>query len=198
MTKVTVNTGNEDAIDVKLLSEGDMKAFDRLFYKYGNRLYSFAFGYLKVKEDSEGLVQDIFLKIWQQRTKLNNNQSFYSYLFTVARNHILNTIRQKAIDKKFQDYVLKNEFSADLNDEEDNFEALQSKLNKYIEQLPSMRKNVFILGKVEGLSYKEIASKLNISVKTVETHMSLSLKFLRENLKENTFSAMLFVSLFLG
>ncbi len=197
MTNVVVKNMDIDTVDVQSLIDGDMQAFDRLFHRYANRLFIFSLGYVKIKEDAEGVVQDVFMKIWQQRHKINNKKSFYSFLFTIAKNHILNLIRQRSVDEKYQKYLVGNNLQVDVDSEVDTgYIELANKVNKLIELMPTVRRKVFVHSKIDGLTYKEIASKLNISVKTVESHMSLSLKFIRESMKNNSFSVMLFTTLF--
>ncbi len=76
------------------LKNDDVAAFDKLFSEYGKRLYHFAYGYLKSKEEAEGVVQEVFLKIWRNRKQLKPDLSFNAYLFKIAYHHILELFEQ--------------------------------------------------------------------------------------------------------
>ena len=85
---------------VKQLRKGDLAAFDSLFNTYNKKLFYFAKGYLKSTEDAEGLVQEVFIKIWENRSTLKEHLSFNSYLYTITYNSILKFFRKKGREKK--------------------------------------------------------------------------------------------------
>jgi RNA polymerase sigma-70 factor (ECF subfamily) len=182
---------------IGLLKEGDAKAFDRLFGRYAKRLYGFAVGYLKSKEEAEEIVQEVFLKIWDNRVELSAQKSLESYLFTIARNGILNTIRKSKSEKVYLNYAKLNPGKDVLLDKELDFRELEKAYHIVIEQLPPRRKEIYLLSKAQSLSNAEIAAKLNISVKTVENQMTSALAEIRKNLRSLGFSGIIFFELFL-
>jgi RNA polymerase sigma-70 factor (ECF subfamily) len=189
---------NESLDDwIGLLKEGDAKAFDRLFGRYAKRLYGFAVGYLKSKEEAEEIVQEVFLKIWDNRVELSAQKSLESYLFTIARNGILNTIRKSKSEKVYLNYAKLNPGKDVLLDKELDFRELEKAYHIVIEQLPPRRKEIYLLSKAQSLSNAEIAAKLNISVKTVENQMTSALAEIRKNLRSLGFSGIIFFELFL-
>ncbi len=189
---------NESLEDwIGLLKEGDAKAFDLLFGRYAKRLYGFAAGYLKSKEEAEEIVQEVFLKIWENRIELSAQKSLESYLFTIARNGILNTIRKSKSEKVYLNYAKLNPSKDVLLDKELDFRELEKAYHIVIEQLPPRRKEIYLLSKAQSLSNAEIASKLNISVKTVENQMTSALAEIRKNLRSLGFSGIIFFELFL-
>ena len=179
------------------LKEGDLSAFNVLFDRYGKRLYHFSMGYLKSTADAEEIVQEVFLKIWNNRIELSTQKSFESYLFTIAKNGILNTIRKSKSEQAYLNYVKINPGKNILLDEELNFNELEKAYHEAIEQLSPRRKEIYLLSKEQSLSNGEIATKMNISVKTVENQMTSALSEIRRNLRSLGFSGIIFFELFL-
>src|SRR5665811_2551949 len=98
---MAINEHQSDFELVEKLQKGDLDAFDQFFKKYGDRLFGFAFSYLKSKEETEGLVQEVFLKIWENRKNLKKESSLKSYLFTIAYHNMCKLFRKKQIHEKF-------------------------------------------------------------------------------------------------
>lgn len=175
----------EDLLIEKVL-QGDHKAFEELYFMYSEQLYGFALRYLKTKEDAEGLVQEIFIKIWETRSRLKKGQSFGAYLFTIAKNTIFNQFRKKVNEKAYLEYLrnhLDNRYNKTENDVILN--DIRKQIEDCIETLPPQRKLVFQMSRFKGLSHKEIAKELDISEKTVETHIRLALKTIRARFKSD-------------
>lgn len=165
--------------------DGDQQAFADLYDMYADKLYYFSLRFLKSKEDAENLCQEVFLKIWETRDRLNIDYSFNAYLFTIARNTIFNIHRKKLNEQAFRDYLINHgNFFHSKTEQDVFFNDLNEKVNACIETLPSQRKKVFELSRKDGLSHKEISLQLNISEKTIETHIRLALKTIREMLDE--------------
>jgi len=180
------------------LKRGDFASFDQLFSVYKERLYAFALGYFKSAEDARELVQEVFVKVWENREELDEGKSFNAYLFTVSKNIILNHFRKRANDKKYIEYI-KQHIGIEYNRTEEDIEYsdLEAQTEKVIDQLPPGRKKIYRLSREERLTYEEIAKKLNISIKTVENQMTQALKFLRERLGNGKLIILLFIALFL-
>ncbi len=180
------------------LKEGDVKAFDKLFSNYGKRLYHFAYGYLKSKEEAEGLVQEVFLRIWKNRKELKPELSFKAYLFKIAYNYILEHFKRVNRQQAYKHQILGESvnFTDDL-DERLNYQFLLEKVDRIIHQLPERQKVIIIKRKKEGLPIKQIAEQLSIKPKTVENHLTEALKKLKSELAKENISAMLFFCLFL-
>ena len=179
------------------LKNDDVKAFDQLFAEYGKRLYHFAYGYLKSKEEAEGVVQEVFLRIWRNRKQLNPDLSFKAYLFKIAYHHILEIFeknnRQQAYRHELIDETI--QFTDETN-ERLNYQMLLEKVESLIEKLPPRQKEILLKRKKEGIPVKEIAKQLDISPKTVENHLTEALKNLKKGLGEEDISAMLFFMMF--
>ena len=186
--------------DEKLMQEikvNNMFAFDMLFKKYSKRLYKFAYSILKSREESENIVQDVFLNLWESRNKVEKDLSVKQYLFTIAYNSVISIIRKKVRESQFIEYLKSMQ---DLNQEPVNidleYHELTEKLEDIVNHLPDRQKSVYLLHKVEGLKYSEIAERLNISVNTIENHMSRAFKTIRKKLGHYSLIAILFCHLF--
>ena len=192
-----MDSRNKDKLLVVNLKKGNVRAFDKLFEKYSRKLYYFAIGYLKSEEDAEEIVQDIFVKIWENRNELNELLSFNSYLFTIAKNTMLNRIRKKVNEQNYKEY-LKNcstiEHNSTMN--EVIFADLERFTDKAIEKLPPRRRQIYVLSRKEGLTYKEIAAQMEISKKTVEIQMSKAIAYMN-NFLSKEIKIMLFAFIFL-
>ena len=178
------------------LKDGDLQAFNELFDRYGKRLYHFSIRYLKSAENAEEIVQEVFLKIWDNRLALSAQKSFESYLFTIARNGILNTIRKSKSEQAYLNYVKINPGKNVLLDEELNFNELENAYHHAIERLSPRRKEIYLLSKERSFSNAEIALKMNVSVKTVENQMTSAISEIRKNLRSLGFSGIIFFELF--
>ncbi len=178
---------------VDLLKKDSIKAFDQLFFKYSPRIYSFAFSFLKNQQDSEEVVQETFLRIWKNRKKIDRHYSFRSFLFTIGYNLVMDQFRKKVKDFEFLD-VLKSELTLKdtTTEKEIDFKSARRRYNQLLEQLPDRRKVIYKLARFEGYTYKEIADYLKISVNTVENQMTAAIRYLRKNLSQESFVALLF------
>lgn len=184
---------NEDALLISQIQSGNNQAFEKLFQKYHKRLYYFAFRYMSNKEDAEGLVQDVFIKIWENRHKLDTSLSFSSYLFTIGKNTIFNQNRKKVNEQAYLDYIkffLKNSYYKTEN--EIIYQDLLKLIEEQVEKLPPQRKRIYLMSRNKGMSYKEIAAELNISAKTIESHIRLALQSIKKTI-DNEFTIFLFL-----
>jgi RNA polymerase sigma-70 factor (ECF subfamily) len=175
----------------------NMFAFDTLYNKYNKRVYKFGYSILKSHEDSENLVQDVFLNFWENRYKVENDSSIRSYLFTITYHSAISIIRKKARETDFIEHLKSlGKVSEDCVNMEIEYIELTNRLSEIIKALPPRQKEVYLLQKVEGLKYNEIADRLNISVNTIENHMSRALKTIREKLGNYSLITILFWFLF--
>jgi RNA polymerase sigma-70 factor (ECF subfamily) len=153
---------------------------------------------MKNKEDAKEIVQETFLKLWNRRDKIDSSYSLKSFLFSISYNLTIDLLRKKTQDIGFQDY-LKNHFNEEgaKTDELAHFNELNEVLAQLVNELPVQRRKVYLMSREEGLSHQEIAGKLGITIKTVENHINLSLKFLRKKLGPHNLTVLIFASLFI-
>lgn len=181
---------------VQRLAKNDVQAFNELYNLYSRRIFGFAYGFLRSKEEAEGIVQEVFVKIWETRNNLRSDLSFSWFLFTIARNLILNKLQHHQYEMRYQKDFLAETSGDDNNTEEQVFyRDMSDHINNLIMELPPKRKEIFLLSRFEGLSYQEISEKLNISVKTVEVQISLALKYIRARIKKIIPVILLFINL---
>jgi len=186
--------------DIELIAKlhkGDLEAFDLIFEKYGDRLFGFALKYLKSKEEAEGVVQDVFLKIWENRKTLKKESSLKPYLFTIAYHDMCGLFRKKQIHNKYKGEVESMENKSVNLEEQLEYKSTLERVDQLIEKLPEKLKVVFIKSRKEGKSTKEIADEMNMAPGTVDNQISAALKFLRKNLPDNNFAIILFFSIFI-
>lgn len=134
-------------------------------------------------EDSENLVQEVFLTLWEKRTEIKEEYNFQSYLYTITKRLTIKELRKQALEKQFQIYSkgFLNEVS-DHAEEAIIFSDLLNEAYQSIDKLPSERKEIFLLSKEKGLSNQEIADKLHISKRTVENQLYRATKTIREQI----------------
>jgi RNA polymerase sigma-70 factor (family 1) len=183
---------------VTLLKVGDAKAFDRLFGCYSKRLYYFALGYLKSKEEAEEVVQDVFYKIWLNRESLNPQLSFKAYIFKIAYRRINELFRKVAQEQDYRHEIISTSFDFDNNlDERTDYHSLLQLVEKIVNNLPPRQKEIFTKRKRDGLSVKEVAELLGIAPKTVENHLNEALKTIKSGLMKENIAGFLFFALFI-
>ena len=186
-----------DADLVAKLQKGDLDAFDQIFSRYSDRLFGFALSYLKSREETEELVQDVFLKVWENRKHLKRESSLKSYLFTIAYHNMCKVFRKKQIHEKFLKAQGEEEPAALNPEEQMEYRTALEQVDKLIEQLPGKQRTIFIKSRKEGKSTKEIAAEMNLAPGTIDNHISAALKFLRRHISENNFALLLFFAFFL-
>lgn len=188
---------DDEKLLVSKLRNSEVKSFDILFGKYSEKLYRFSFSLLKNNEDSKEIVQETFFRVWEKRREIDSSKSFKSFLFTISYHLIIDQLRLKLKDQEYRSF-LKEYFKTEelrLNSEPD-YETLNRQITAIIEELPAKRKQIFTLSREKGLTHKDIAGQLNISVKTVENQINLALKLIKSRLGNDIFPVMLFLSLF--
>lgn len=162
----------------KIAVEGDQQAFGQLYMAYMPNLLQFAQSIIKNRELAEEIVSDVFIKIWQNRARLNDIENFRLYLYKSVKNTSFNYL-----SRHFRkNTVSLDEMSLTISTLTYNPEQLMitsevvNKINNTIKLLPPRCKLIFKLVKEDGLKYMEIAQLLNISVKTIDSQMSIAVK----------------------
>ncbi len=157
----------------------DQREFEELFRNYFAPLMAFSRRILGDEEDAREVVHQVFINLWEKRSKLDLSTSLKSYLFTSVNNRSLNVIRDR---RKFSsEEVPERAGEWDVSAQMEAME-LEEKIRAAIDTLPERCREIFELNRFEGLKYSEIATQLDISVKTVENQMTKALKLLREQL----------------
>lgn len=167
---------------VELLSYGDESAFCLLYSRYWERLKGFCYRFVKSGDLAENYAQDVFMKIWETRTMLDPEKSFSSYIFTIARNNVINYLVHISRSENASSKFIKNCMS--LQQKESGSELIEDDyfmlLQHAIETLTPRQQEVFKLSRNENLTHKQIAEQLGISVYTVQEYISDSLKSIKK------------------
>ncbi|MFV0375934.1 MAG: RNA polymerase sigma-70 factor [Mangrovibacterium sp.] len=160
---------------------GDKKAFDQLFLLYYKSLCRFACTFVQSTNDSEDIVQTMFVRLWANRRKLHPLDNPKAFLFKSVYFEAMKLMRTKNVrEKNLAAYFSQFKFRTE---EENDHSAILPHLQKAIGKLPERCRQTFILNKLEGLTQEEIANYLGVSVKTVESQVAIALTKLREELK---------------
>ena len=161
-------------------------AFEQIYDQYAGRVYSFAMQLSKGDTYlSEEIVQTVFMKLWEKWDDLREQDAVLSYLFTTAKHTFLNYCEHETVAFFYADYVLSHESEVDNHTEEhQDARFLEQYLKQIVQQMPPMRRRVFVMSRYQHMSNKQIAQQLGISVKTVEVHITLALRELREKLQD--------------
>ena len=198
MEKNGVLTLSDTTQIINRLKNEDKSAVDDLFTYYYPRLYHFSKSILKLENDIDDILQEVFVKVWLNRQKIGNPETFNAYIFTITKNEVLNLIRSNLRDHTFKDqlfqYAVAEEYQNSMPLE---YEEVKAGIDKIVAALPEKRQQVFILSRTEGLSNKEIAQQLNISEKTVEDHITHAIKQIKSSMKEVGIISLLYCYLFL-
>ena len=166
---------------VKKVRQGCHVSYSILFEKYSKKLYNFSYKYTNSQVESEGIVQEVFMKIWQKRETLNPELSFNSFVITIAKHSIFNLMKKNAYRKAYKDQLHPSAFVTEETEQKIIFSDLDDLAQESINKLPPKRKQIFLLRRDSELSIKEIATKLNISESTVENQMNRAMKTLRSD-----------------
>jgi RNA polymerase sigma-70 factor, ECF subfamily len=158
---------------LRQLFNDDKTALEELFNYFYPRLYNFSKAFLKLEEGIDDILQEVFLKIWVNRRNINSADTFNSYIFTITRNLLLNELRSRLNEQKTRDKIFRLSVAEEfLLSEQIEYQEMKEKVDQMVATLPERQREVFLLSRKEGLSYKEIATKLDIAEKTVEYHIS--------------------------
>ena len=174
----------QEKILILELQHGNAKAFEELYIRYNARLYNFFYKIIRNTQEAEGLVQEVFITIWENKEKLDENKSFSSFIFRIARNKVLNIIKQKLTQKVYRKYILdKDKDWMDLRTDIESRE-LMDLIQKSIDALPERTKEIFLFSRNDGMTYKEIAQKLNITENVVDHEIRKALQKIKEFLSK--------------
>jgi RNA polymerase sigma-70 factor (family 1) len=177
------------------VSEGDENAFGYLFKTYSNSLSYFILRLTESEQLTQEIVQDVFVKIWINRGALPAVSCFKAYLFTIARNHAFNCLKQIAREKNRKREWVNDVLNLAVATTEESAGFDSGKLiDEAIELLPPRQKNVYLMSREQGIRQEEIARQLNISLETVKKHMVLALRFLKHHLRSNSSFLLFFIA----
>ncbi|MFZ5942401.1 MAG: RNA polymerase sigma-70 factor [Bacteroidota bacterium] len=180
------------------LKKSDQAAFTMIFSAYYGDLVRFAFGFFRNSDEAEEVVQDVFVTLWENREQLNIHTSLKAHLLKSVQNRSIDRLRHKAVRDRFASRPAAQNLL--VNDTENYvfFSDLESKFLEAMASIPPKLSEAFRMSRLESLPYSEIAEKLGVSVRTVETRIASALKHLREELKDYFLILILLILFFRG
>lgn len=166
------------------LRKGSPAAFEAIFNRYHAKVYHFILSCLFDKSLAQDLTQSVFLSVWEHRETIDPAKNFNAYLYTIAQHFVYRHTERMWLNVRYQEHVM-NQPAPWSDDIEANidYRFLEQYISGLIDRLPAARREIFILSRKEGLSNKEIAHKLSISEKTVETQITRSIHFIKKHVK---------------
>lgn len=195
----------DDKLLFDKIRSGDTRAFEFAFRKFAPRLEAFAWKYTTDRDEAEDITQEAFLKLWERR-ELLENISLTSFLFMLVRNGCLNylkhrqvadTIEQRVPDTEMAERLYATDFVPDPSSLLMQKE-LSGSIDHIMEELPLKCKEAFVLSRLSGLKNREIATRMNITEKVVEKHITRALKRFREGLRQYAFYIWILLHLWKG
>lgn len=165
------------------LKRSNARAFELLYLRYSTRLYNYFIKTIHNSQEAEGLVQDVFMAIWENREKLDEDKSFCSFIFKIARNKVLNNIKKQLTQNVYRKYILdrgedRNDLRMDIESNE-----LMEIIRKSLDALPERTREIFFMNRDEGLTYKEIAERIHSTENIVDHEIRKALQWIKAFLK---------------
>lgn len=177
---------------IKDLHQGKEHALRKIFDLYANDVYRVALTILKDDEESQDIVQEVFIKLWNYRENLDPNSEIWAFLYVVTKRTSLNTLRNKRelkIKESLISEVTPNFCSSDIFTIKQEVDRLEKQI---MEMLPDQQKRAYRLSRIEGLSHKEIAIEMEISPNTVKNHIVQALKTFKKYFQKYGYPILIF------
>ena len=165
---------------LKRIKEGDIRSFEQVFRHYYIPLLFYSYSICGSREEAEEIVQELFYNIWKDRTNLQSVNVLKSYLYGAVRNGSLQYLERLDVRRRHQEKVAARSEATRNPEEQLELLELEELIRTTLEQMPERRRRIFGMHRDEGLTYREIAAQLDVSVKTVEAEMSKAIQMLRK------------------
>lgn len=178
------------------LKNNKQHALKELFDRYGQEAYRVAFRIVKNQFDAEDIVQEVFLRLWNRRSSLDSNGNVWSLLYIMTKRQALNKLRDSVILASINTDLANSIMHSSTADSPTHALEIDNLEKSVVSMLPKQQQQVYLLSREEGLSYKEIADRLDISPNTVRNHIVQSLKFFRKTFQKYGYHLILFFSFF--
>jgi RNA polymerase sigma-70 factor (ECF subfamily) len=163
----------------------DERAFEEVFKKYFKDLHSYACSIVKDEGVAEGIVQNVFLKIWERGENLNFQNAPAPYLYRSVHNESLNHLKHRKVRNAYDSYAMKQQvYDKSSASSKIQLSELQQKISVALNDLPQQCRTIFQMSRFREMKYQEIADELGLSVKTVEAQMGKALKVMRKKLAD--------------
>lgn len=179
----------EKSILISLI-QGSTKALESLHDQFATKIFNACRRFYLSHEDAEEVVQDVFLKIWDNRLSIKTELSFNAYIYTISKNFILKKLQKKVLKETIDHYI---NTSSSSSNAEDQLIARETEelLESIVSNLPARKQKIFLLNRYHDKSIEEIASELGLSKRTVESHIYQTRAMLKKKLDLNCLAAVL-------
>jgi len=179
---------NSDVNLIRRLRKNDNQAFEFIFNKFKEKLYYFILGYLHSPAESEEILQNVFVSLWENRNSLKEECPLDSFLYKVTVNYIYNHFKHQAVRQKYLNHMATAKESIEDYQSEQSIllNDLQGMVDKIVDRMPLKQQVIYRLSRRDGLSHNEIASRLGLSVRSVENQIYRALKYIKEKLREES------------
>ena len=184
-----MNAQPNEQLQFEAFKRGNEVAFEYFFHKYYNSIVGFGVQFIYDEEEAKNIAQEAFINLWSNKNKIDLPTGIKSFLYTYTKSKCLNLIRSKKVKEKYKnetlnkrEELLNQEVLDSLNFDSMDFSELEQIIYKSIENLPEKTKAIFLKKRFDNKKNQEIADELEISLKTVESHITKALKALREQL----------------
>lgn len=167
--------------------------FEQVFKEHFKSLHAYACSILKDEDSAEEVVQNVFYKLWEKKERINTLDSIPAYLYRSVYNESLNMIKHNKVRSEYQAHAGYHTDHSDDTADQANLKELEVRLTKAMNELPEQCRTIFQMSRFEELKYREIADKLNLSVKTIENQMGKALKLMRQKLSDYLIVLMIFL-----
>ncbi len=165
------------------LKESDEAAFEAIYEKYSAQLFVHILRFVKDRDATEDLLQDVFIKAWNSRASIDPEQAYGAYLFTIAKHTVYNHFRKASLDVQVAAYIASQSSELYRHVEEDlHVRELDAAVQSAIDRLPPKRREVYIRCKIDGQSYQQVADELGCSVAAVNAHIVKATKAIKSQL----------------
>jgi RNA polymerase sigma-70 factor (family 1) len=183
---VLTNLPNEQENLLNSIAGGDEVAFRRLYDLYSGKIYTLAVTYLKSPTAAQDIVQEIFIKIWEKRSRLNEVENFPAYLHAMTRNLLIDQLQKKipvySENNRANDALTEGR---DLPHQQLDYRELAALIQQAVDRLPPRQQQIYRLSRDQHLTHRQIASELGLSYDTVREHMSKALRNIRDILEKH-------------
>lgn len=169
-----------ESLLLKKLSNGDEGAFNEIFRRYYPKVNQFVFCLIKQMDDTEDIVQDLFVKLWIHRDTMKGIQSLNAYIYRLARNAVYDYFDHQVARSQYEFLQEKKEEAYTCTDEEFFALELERLITSTVERMPKQRQHIYRLSRESGFTNEQIAGRLGIGKKTVENHLNLALNDIRQ------------------
>ena len=175
---------DNDSVDIRLTNDGNPALFEDIFKSHFKSLHIYACSIVKDEAVAEEIVQNVFYKLWEGRSRIRFQQSVGGYLYKAVYYESLNYLKHAKVKAAYKAHLNHHKTEYDNSADKVSVKELQQKIDKAISELPEQCRAIFYLSRFEELKYSAIAAHLGISVKTVENQMGKALRLLRLKLVE--------------